>query len=59
MKKKIAMKTKMNSKNAGSLLKSNNLKSLGKSELQKIFGGGWVIEYYIEDGTVKQRLVYK
>ena len=44
--------------NSKSLLKSNNMIILGKNELKEICGGDWKIQYYIEDGEVKQRLVY-
>ena len=44
--------------NSKSLLNSSNMIILGKNELRKICGKGWTIEYYIEDGEVKQRLIY-
>ena len=44
--------------NSKSLLNSSNMIILGKNELKNICGGDWKIQYYIEDGEVKQRLVY-
>ena len=37
---------------------SNKMFLLDKNEMKEISGKGVVIEYYIEDGILKQRLVY-
>ena len=52
------MKTNKKTSNK-SLLKVNNLTILDKNEQKEICGGGWTIEYYIENGEIKQRIVYR
>ena len=50
------MKAKRQTKSLINLSENMILKN---SELDKIRGGGWVLERYVEDGEVKYRYIYK
>ena len=51
------MKTNKKTSNK-SLLNVKILTTLDKNEQKEICGGGLIIEYYIENGEIKQRIIY-
>ena len=55
----ILMKTNKKTKNTKSLLYLSSMINLDDNELKQIFGGGWVIEAYYENGELKFRCVYR